>query len=289
MFIRKTEKERTRPKAALAGLGAAALVISWGVGAGSAFGTPAHSATAHSATKANVAPKAHPAKKGPAALPVGATTGFPFGYTMDEGTKISLLPPNDADVNQARVKMAPRLGPWRINLAAGVKAWPNACKLTNIAQLHELFPAITGLQGKPVGAKGQILGSGANTPNNVQCTYHLKTTYQPAGYTTYSQVVVQLEEVDTNAPAVYQQDLAQQKASAKKFPAQYANYPQLEHGVKCFDDSNELQCLKDDVSFWISGPKVTGGSNYSADQAVWIDQIQIPLAEVIGSELSTTL
>jgi hypothetical protein len=34
--------------------------------------------------------------EGAAALPVGATTDFPFGYALDEGAKISLLPPNDA-------------------------------------------------------------------------------------------------------------------------------------------------------------------------------------------------
>lgn len=229
---------------------------------------------------------AHPATTGAAALPVGASPGFPFGYAIDEGAKVSLLPPNDKDVNQGRVGAAPKLGPWKINLAAGIKAWPNACNLTNLAQLHELFPAITGIQGKPVGQRGELLG-GSNTPTNVQCTWHLKTTFQPAGYP-LSWVEVSLEEIDSDAPSIWSENLAQQKSTAKKYPYEYANYPNLEHGVKCFDDGTDLQCLKGDASYWIDGQKVTDGDHSDADNAVFIDQVEIPLAEVIASELSTT-
>jgi hypothetical protein len=59
----------------------------------------------------------------------------------------------------------------------------------------------------------------------------------------------------------------------------------LKNGVQCFDDGSELQCLKGDVNFWVSGQKVTGGNFFGADQAVWVDQIQVPLAEVLGAEL----
>lgn len=266
---------------AVAALGAA-LALSWAAGAGIALAAPAASSPMHAPAKAHPVAKAHPA-----ALPVGAATGFPFGYTMDEGTKISLLPANDSLVDQARVAHTPRLGPWKVNLAAGVKAWPNACNLTNATQLHDLFPGITGLQGKPLGNKGEELGSGASTPNNVECKFNLKTTFEPSGYPP-SWAQVNIEEVDSGAPSNYAQSLAQQKSSAKKFPAQYADYPNLSHGVKCFDDGNELQCLKDDFNYWISGQKVTDGSNTSVDQAVWIDQVEIPLAELLGAELSTT-
>jgi hypothetical protein len=77
----------------------------------------------------------------------------------------------------------------------------------------------------------------ARRPNFVQCKWDLKTTFEPAGYTTRSWVQLNIEEIDTE--------------------------------------------------YWISGQKVTSGSNSSADQAVWIDQIELPLAEVLSSELST--
>ena len=228
-------------------------------------------------------------------LPVGAATGFPFGFAMDEGAKISLLPPNDADVDQARVAAAPLLRPWKISLAAGDKAWPDACDLTAISQLHELFPAIVSLQGKPVGTKGEstkLVGPATTTPNYVRCRWSLKTTFAAAGFAP-SWVGVYLDEVDASSPTSYSQDLAQQKTFAAmghdvSYPWEFADYPSLEHGVKCFDDGTELQCLKDDAFYWVLGQKVTGGPQPNSDNAVWVDQVEIPLAEVIGAELSTS-
>ena len=223
---------------------------------------------------------------GPASLPVGAATNFPFGYTKDEGTKISLLPPNDNDVKQSRVSSAPKVGPFKININGNLAGWPDACKLTSLAQLKALEPAITGLRGAPVGAKAKDLSTGGSTPHNSQCQFNLKTTFQPADYgSTGSWVSVQFEEIDSGAPTTYNQALASQKSESHKFPAQYADYPNLKNGVQCFDDSTELQCLKGDVDFWVGGQKVTAGNYSGADQAVWVDQIQIPLAEELGAEL----
>jgi hypothetical protein len=227
-----------------------------------------------------------PALSGPAALPTGAATSFIFGYTMDEGSKISLLPPNDADVDQARVAAAPKLGPFHIHLSASFAGWPSACNMTSLAQLKALEPSITGLQGKPSGSKGEILGSGGKTPHDVECQFNLRTSFAPAGYTP-SWAQINLEEIDSGAPASWAQELSGQKSQAHKYPAQYAYYPNLRNGVKCFDDGNELQCLKDDADFWVSGQKVTSGNFSGVDQAVWVDQIEIPLAEVIGAELTT--
>jgi hypothetical protein len=261
-------------KRALKGVVAAAGWLALAVyGAGV---TPAAASTA--ATEA-----AHPTS-----LPVGAATGFPFGYVMDEGAKISLLPPNDKDVNQARVNSAPKLGPFKINTNGNFAGWPNACKLTSLAQLKALEPAITGLKGAPVGQKAEVLNTGRPTPNNTQCQFNLKTKFDPAGYTTASWVELQLQEIDSGSPSTYKQALATQKAESHKYPAQYADYPNLKNGVQCFDDSTELQCLKGDIDFWISGQKVTGGDQTGSDQAVWIDQIEIPLAEVLGAELKPT-
>lgn len=221
-----------------------------------------------------------------ATLPVGAAKSFVFGSVKDEGSKISLPPRNPADVNQHRVARAPKVGPFHVALSAGEKAWPSACKLTDAAQLHGLFPAIIRLRGKPLGVKGENLGSGSSTPVDVQCKFNLKTSFDPSGYSeTPSWVQINVEGIDQGEAAQYTESLKQQKAEAKKFPAQYADYPHLADGVKCFYDGNDLQCLKGDAFYWVSGQKVTGGSMTTVDQAVWVDQIEIPLAEKIGSEL----
>ncbi len=222
-------------------------------------------------------------------LPLGPATSYLFGYTKFDGSKISLLPPNDSDVNQSLLARAPRVGPFHITLSASFAGWPSACDLTGLAQLKALDPSITGLDGAPVGSKAEILGSGGNTPHDTSCKFDLKTKFGPQGYSqTPSWVQINLEEIDAGAPASYQQSLAEQRAMTSKYPAQYADYPALNYGVKCFDDGNELQCLKDDASFWVSGQKVTGGNFTGVDQSVWVDQLEIPLAEVIGAELATS-
>jgi hypothetical protein len=229
---------------------------------------------------AAVAKDAPVAKSGWASLPVGPARGYPFGYTSVQVTKISLLPPNADDVDQIRVAKAPRLGPFRINTKAGLKAWPNACALTGLAQLKALFPAITGLKGAPLGTNGH--------PNDTDCKFSLRTVFDPRGYVTPSWVDISLERIGPRAQGTYSKALAQQEAMAHKYPAQYAGYPDLSNGVKCFDDGNELQCLKDEAYYWVIGHKVTGGAFVTSDQAVWTDQIEIPLAEVIAAEVSTT-
>jgi hypothetical protein len=221
-------------------------------------------------------------------LPTGAATHYVFGTTNDSGTQISLLPQNDRYVNQAAVAAAPKVGPFPINPSAGPSAWPDACTLTSLAQLKALDPAITGLSGNPVGTKATELGSGGNTPNNTDCKFNLTTTFDPsdesAGVPSY--VDVSLQEVDSGTPTQYQQDQQQQAGSAAQYPAQYANYPNLPNRVSCFDNGNQLQCVKGDVYFWISGQKVTDGDKSGVDNAAWIEQIELPLAEVLGSELS---
>ncbi len=221
-------------------------------------------------------------------LPPGAAIGYPFGYVMDEGAKTSLLPPNDHDVNQAACGIGAQGGPFTINPNGSPSGWPDVCQLTTLAQLKALEPFITGLRGNPVGTKAELLGTGRSAPHDTECQFNLKTTFQPRGYgSTGSFVIVQFEAIDTGAPALYREALAGQKGQAHKFPAQYADYPNLKNGAQCFDDGNELQCLKGDVNYWVGGQKVTGGNYFGADQAIWVDQIQIPLAEVLAAELKT--
>ena len=138
-------------------------------------------------------------------LPSGAATGYPFGYVMDEGSKTSLLPPNDNDVDQARVAAAPRLGPFAISPAGSPSGWPDACKLTSLVQLKALDPSITALRGAPVGTKAELLGTGhKQAPHNTECQFNLKTTFQPPDYgSTGSYVTVQFEEIDSGAPALF--------------------------------------------------------------------------------------
>jgi hypothetical protein len=275
-------------------LGLPALALCWGVSSVATAGPTA--LQVHAATQSlPVARQALVAREaqGAAALPVGAASGFPFGYALDEGAKISLLPPNDADVDQARVAAAPKLGPWKINVAGGDKRWPNACDLTGTTQLHELFPAIVGVQGAPVGSKvvsQKLIGPPVTAPNYVRCLWDLKTTFAVAGSS--SSVGVYFDQVNAGAPSTYSQGLAQQKTFAKQghdvpYPWTFADYHSLENGVKCFDDGTEWQCLKDDAFYWIQGQQLTGGPEPNSDDAAWIDQIELPLAEVIGAELST--
>jgi hypothetical protein len=246
------------------------------LGISSAAGVPAAAAaTSHRARAAATS-----------VLPSGAANGYPFGYVMDEGSKTSLLPPNDKDVNQARVASAPKVGPFAINPNGSPSGWPDACKLTSLAQLKALDPSITGLRGNPVGTKAELLGTGGSAPHNTECQFNIKTTFQPQGYgSTGSYVTVQFEAIAPGAPDLYRQELVTQKGEAHKYPAQYADYPNLKNGVQCFDDGSELQCLKGDVNYWVSGQKVTGGSFFGADQAIWVDQIELPLAEVLGAEM----
>jgi hypothetical protein len=229
------------------------------------------------------------ATSAPHTLPVGAATNYLFGYTKSEGSKISLLPPNDSDVNQLLVARASAAGPPHPRLSARSAGWPSACNLASLAQLEALEPSITGLEGPPVGSKAQSPGPGGSTPQNTTCRFDLRTTFAPRGHAqTPSWVEIGLEETGSAALTSYQKSLAQQKAMATAHPAQYAAYPALENGVQCFDNGNELQCLKGGTFFWLSGRKVTGGNLSGVDQSVWVDQLEVPLAEVIGAELTTS-
>jgi hypothetical protein len=183
------------------------------------------------------------------------------------------------------VAAAHKYGPFVINLSAKMSTWPSACSLSSAAQLKSLFSGITGVRSTKA-TRAEVLGGG-NTPKPTDCNWYLKTSFEPSGYTTYSNVEVSFTEVDTDAPSVWQEDLAQQKAEAKKYPAQYAYYPSLKYGAKCYDDGSELTCLKDDLAFNVTGSKVTGGTSYSSDQAVWVDQVLLPMAEVVAAEVST--
>lgn len=222
-----------------------------------------------------------------ASLPTGAATSFPFGSINSGGAKVSLPPSGTKDVNQGRVAAAPRVGPFKFTPNGSPSTWPNACQLTNKAQLHALEPSITGVISKS-GQKAELLFSGKVTPHNTDCKFTLNTSFEPkdeGGVDSW--VEIQLSEIDSDAPSSYQQQLADQQKLAKKYPAQWADYAHLKNGVKCFYDGNELQCLKGDVDYWVLGQKVTSGDLYSVDQAVWLDQIVIPLAEVLGAELKT--
>lgn len=226
-------------------------------------------------------------KTGPASLPVGPATSYVFGFTKSDGAKLSLQPPNLNDVAQGLVKTTKKMGPFVINMSKSFAGWPNACSLINVNQLRHLFPAVKSLHGAPVATKGEIIGgTGGKTPHPVDCKINLNTTFQPAGYgNTVSWVDVNIQEADTGTPQIWTQTLQTQKVTARKYPAEYASYPSMLGGTKCFYDGNGLECLKGDIDFWVDGQKVTGGILSSVDQAVWIDQMIIPVAEVVASEL----
>jgi hypothetical protein len=83
--------------------------------------------------------------------------------------------------------------------------------------------------------------------------------------------------------------LAWAKTQGAKSPGQFANYPGLKNGTSCFETAMEMTpylfCLAHQVYFSVTGDKVTGGPNPSTDNAIWVAQAEIPLAEVLGAEL----
>ena len=226
----------------------------------------------------------------PHTLPVGAATSYLFGYTKSEGSKISLLPPNDSDVNQSLVARASRLGPSHIRLSA------QFCGLAQRLQPRRPRPtegarAVHNRAGRRArGQQGREPGIGRQHPPRHELQVRPEDQVRPPGSRTNP-------ELGRNQPGRDRRGRPRPATSSlwpskrrwrTKYPAQYADYPALKNGVKCFDNGNELQCLKGDAIFWVSGRKVTGGNLSGVDQSVWVDQVEIPLAEVIGAELTTS-
>ncbi|HET9060390.1 MAG TPA: hypothetical protein VFN61_10755 [Acidimicrobiales bacterium] len=196
--------------------------------------------------------------------------------------------PNINDVNQAAVKTTKKLGPFVFSLSKSFAGWPSACPLLNGSQLHHLFPAIVSLHGAPVGTRAEIMGSGKKTPRPTDCEYNLNTTFEPAGYgNTVSWVDVSVQGADSGTPQIWNMSWQQQKSTAHKYPEQYAYYPSLLGGTRCFYDGNGLECLKGDIDFWVGGDKVTDGNFQTVDEAMWLDQVVIPTAEVVAAEVRT--
>jgi hypothetical protein len=217
----------------------------------------------------------------PAATP---TVAPPLWGVDSQG--IPLPPPDASGVDQALITAAPLAGPFKIDPKAGPSGWPDACNLTTEAQLKALDPAITGVAGTPVGQKATMLGgSGGVTPNNADCKWTLATTYDAAyGAGSVSYVDISFWEIDSGAPQTYRQALADAQSNAKQYPAQFGSYQNLPGGTSCFYNGNELQCLKGDVDFDVMGSKFSGAG--MTDSVTWIQEILLPLAEKLGSEIS---
>jgi hypothetical protein len=247
-----------------------------------------------------------PALNGPSSLPAGAATTYVFGSTTVKGIKRSLLPPNTADVNQRLVASARRLGPFDIDPYGHGDDLPNACELTDLAQLKALDHSIFALKGVPNGHTGSNIGSGGitSTPENVDCTFNVETTFDRAGspYRPRTFVEITYYDIGPGVPREFRSDSASSKAAALKAkdPTQYRNYGNLGNGVSCYggsygsfaglpdvQDEVVLDCLFGDLWFEVAGTKTTGGPLPDVDRDIWIDQIEIPLAEVLGREMRT--
>jgi hypothetical protein len=192
-------------------------------------------------------------------------------------------PPDASGVNQAAVTAAPAVGPFKINYKGGAAAWPDACDLTNAAQLQALNPQITGVTGTPVGRKAHLIGGpGGLTPHNADCQWNVTTTSNNDPSSVLSHVDVSFFELDSGAPGTYQRALAEKKTSSAQYPTQFASYQNLPGGASCFFDGDALECLKGNVDFWVAGLSFTNGIT---DHVHWINDTLLPLAEKIGYEI----
>jgi hypothetical protein len=235
---------------------------------------------------------------GPSALPVGAARAnfYPFGYTVypvepaSARIKMSNSPPNTKDVNFAAISSAPTVGPFDPgDDTSNLASWPPACSLTSAAQLHGLFSAITGLDGKPEPEPSSRPGPGGAAPAITGCQFNLRTSFVSAAETkvpgSVSIITVLERAIGPDATTTFRQGLQRQRAVRGLYSSEFADYPSLPDGVSCSTGGTVLECLKGYTDFWIYGQKYTDGPNVDVDQAVWIDQIEIPLAIKLGSEL----
>ncbi|MGI8417926.1 MAG: hypothetical protein ACR2P2_17330 [Nakamurella sp.] len=173
------------------------------------------------------------------------------------------------------------MGPFKISSTAGPLKWPDVCGFTNEAQLKSLNPQITGLKGKPVGKKSQIIGTGGkSTPFPTDCKFNLTTKFDTEDTSDNpSWVIISLTIADTSGPEIFKESMSQ---AVKKFPG-------LPNGTTCFIDSgNLMQCLTGNILYFINGVKNTGGDNFQADQEKWVTEMDLPLAKVLATELKST-
>jgi hypothetical protein len=275
-------------------LALSAAATACGKGSSTAVSKPTTSASPSATTSPPL--KVHKAKPAPvtrafqSVLPVGAAgpNFFPFGSTQSYGNRISLLPPNAKDVDFSDISRAPSVGPFDPKEDdSSFRSWPSACELTSAAQLHGLFSAITGLDGKPQGGTGTVYGAPRKTPHDTTCKFYLNDTFDTSATETGEPSWVEITEADISSDAhqEYVQSRQVQKEEVKQYPEDYADYPSLPNGVSCFSGGFGVKCLKGYTFYWIWGQKVTDGSNDGTDQSDWIDQIEIPLAVKLGSEL----
>jgi hypothetical protein len=173
-------------------------------------------------------------------------------------------------------------GPFHITPGTSPNNWPEVCDMLTVSELVHLDPSqITGLRGKPIGTKAEILGGAGNTKHDTECRYNVKSSIQ--GYPgDPSYVSISIQEVDSLAPPVYREDKADDAKDAKKYPGSFADYD-LPGGLKCFFDASELECLKGDIYFYVSG--FLDDAN-SSSQLPWIEHAELPIAVKLGSELT---
>jgi hypothetical protein len=251
-----------------------------------------------SPTTPAVSPTTMPPGTGPSALPVGAAGAgyYPFGYTVyrtipPTHQKTSKSPPNTDDVNFAAIESAPTVGPFDPpDSSSNQASWPPPCSLTSIAQLHGLFSAITGLDGKPEPEASFAPRPKGTAPRITGCDFNLDTSFYDAARPLepgdlVSIVTIVEAAIGPDAASAFRQAQRLMIADRNLASSEDANYPSLPDGVSCSTNGGILDCLKGYTYFQIYGAKVTGGPNLSTDGAVWIDQIEIPLAVKLGSEL----
>jgi len=175
-------------------------------------------------------------------------------------------------------------GPWNVPVVGGNSkpaAWPDACKLLNLAELKALVPGTASF--KTQGQHGQFLGGG-ETPHFALCKYSLRGSYDPAGYPP-SFVEIELRGVADPAAVAksWSDERAGQAKIAKKYPDQYALY---NGRAKCFWDGNELQCIAGKWNFWVLGQFIDKtGSDTPPIEKTFRTKALVPLANGLATRM----
>ena len=194
-----------------------------------------------------------------------------------------------ANPSAVRAAFAHGPGRWKVPISpatgnANPAAWPDACKLLNLAELKAVVPGTSSF--KTAGQHAQILG-GKETPHYASCKYELKGSYDPPASDGYppSNVQVQINGI-ADAAAVKQQWTQEEQTQAKlakKYPDQFGLYKIGPTG-KCFWDGTELECINGVWSFWVLGDFIdkTGSDVPALEKAFRIHDL-LPLATGVAT------
>jgi hypothetical protein len=98
---------------------------------------------------------------------------------------------------------------------------------------------------------------------------------------------VEYTEIDSLSASVFQESFSDAQGNASQSPGTFADYPNLPGATHCYDDAGDLSCLTGDVLYALTGQdSSTDSLGYATDQVNWVEDLELPLAEKLGSEFA---